>query len=52
VCKIEATLDGKLYISCENDYLIYSSKIYMSSVNPRCVSVKGGKLSNNLKGEK
>ena len=41
-CKIEVTLDGKIYIPCEQDFLLYSSKIFISQLYPKCASVKGG----------
>jgi hypothetical protein len=41
-CKVEVTLDGIVYIPCESIYLIYSSKLQVSSVFPKCASVEGG----------
>ena len=41
-CKVEVTLDGIAYIPCESNFLIYSSKLQVTSVFPKCASVEGG----------
>eukprot|EP00825_Cyclidium_porcatum_P046805 TRINITY_DN745_c0_g1_i2.p1 TRINITY_DN745_c0_g1~~TRINITY_DN745_c0_g1_i2.p1 ORF type:complete len:1060 (+),score=235.51 TRINITY_DN745_c0_g1_i2:76-3255(+) len=42
LCKLEVTLDGKIYNACEQNFLIYSSKIQMKSIEPKCASIQGG----------
>ena len=42
LCTLEVTLDGKIYSICEQSYLIYSSKLTVSSINPKYSSVQGG----------
>ena len=41
-CLLEVTLDGKIYIHCEQEFLIYSSKLTVQSIDPKNASVKGG----------
>lgn len=41
-CKVELTLDGIVYVLCETNYLIYSSKLAIQSLYPKCASVEGG----------
>ncbi|KAL4436169.1 hypothetical protein ABPG74_018153 [Tetrahymena malaccensis] len=42
LCTLEITLDGVIYTQCEESFLIYSSKIQMTSIEPKCASVEGG----------
>lgn len=42
LCKLEVTLDGKIYNACEQEFLIYSSKMQMKSLEPKCASIHGG----------
>ncbi|EGR29393.1 rcc1 family hect domain protein, putative [Ichthyophthirius multifiliis] len=44
ISQLEVTLDGKIYTECEESFLIYSSKIQMTSIEPKCASVEGGTL--------
>ena len=39
---LEVTLDGKIYSICEQQFLIYSHKLNVTSINPKYASVKGG----------
>lgn len=41
-CKVAVTLDGIVYSECEQTYLIYSSKLCVSTLYPKCASVEGG----------
>ena len=42
VVKIEISLDGQFFTPCEHDFVVYSSKIQVNSLNIKCASVKGG----------
>lgn len=35
-------MDGINYSECEEPFKIYSNEIYLTSINPKCGSVKGG----------
>ncbi|CAK72743.1 unnamed protein product (macronuclear) [Paramecium tetraurelia] len=41
-CVVEVTLDGNVYVECEQKFLVYSSKIVISSLYPKCASIQGG----------
>lgn len=41
-CIISLTTDGINYSECEETFMIYSNDIYLTSINPKCGSVKGG----------
>lgn len=41
-CVISLTLDGIHYSECEKTFMIYSNDIYLTSINPKCGSVRGG----------
>jgi hypothetical protein len=39
---MSVTMDGINYSECEEPFKIYSNEIYLTSINPKCGSVKGG----------
>ncbi len=41
-CLVEVTLDGETYITCDEKFLIYSSKLQMVSLSPTCADINGG----------
>lgn len=41
-CVISVTMDGIHYSECEQPFRIYSNDIYLTSINPKCGSVRGG----------
>lgn len=41
-CFISVTMDGVNYSECEEPFKIYSNDIHMTTVFPKCGSVKGG----------
>jgi len=50
-CFISVTMDGINYSECEQPFKIYSNDINLTSVFPKCSSVKGGTtvtLSTNI----
>ena len=50
-CFISVTMDGINYSECEEPFKIYSNDINLTSVFPKCGSVKGGTtvtLSTNI----
>ncbi|KRW99588.1 Regulator of chromosome condensation 1/beta-lactamase-inhibitor protein II [Pseudocohnilembus persalinus] len=45
-CELYVTLDGNSYQQCEQNYLIYSSRISVSSIEPKCAKISGGTKMN------